>query len=214
MAQHRFEQIHKPGNRGFSACTQAIAKATIDYPRAKKKFPLLLQMEKRDQWRITKVINTPELLQIFAQAEEGMAALRDAEFKKKNDEQQKRMNAQFHVTTCHAAAYTLSDKNTSILGLRIAGENKGPHTIHNMNLLATIEGHNLTVQKKVNVGVRIQPGQTMEDNYIMQLGIDSPEEIALMQSASLTCTAQPRAMALGNGEVLHIRLKDSPSTEK
>lgn len=192
----------------------ALALVKINYGRVEKEFPLLLLMEdKPDGWRMTKLANADEVVDLFVQSERYLQDQRDQALKEKNDEQLNRMNAQLEIRSCTAASQRLSDKKTVLLSAQLIALNRGPHTIHNMNLLATLTPANAPdkhYQRRINIAVRMPPGEHMTHTYNVELNLDNPEDAALAAAGPLQCTITPSAMALSSGEVLYLREKPNP----
>lgn len=192
----------------------AFAVVNINYGRVEKDFPLLLLMEnKPDGWRVTKLANADEVVTLFVNAEHYLHSQRDQALKEKNDEQLGRMNAQLEIRSCTAAVLRLSDKKTVLLSAQLIALNRGPHTIHNMNLMATftpVSAPNTKYPRRVNIAVRMPPGEHITHTYNAELNMDNPEDAALAAAGPLQCTISPSAMALSSGEVLHLREKPAP----
>lgn len=192
----------------------AFAMVNIRYARVEKDFPLMLLIEdKADGWRVTRLANAEELAKLFVQAEQHLQNQRDQALSEKNAQQLDRMTAQLEVRSCSAAIQQLSDKKTVLLTAQFVALNKGPHTIHNMNLVANFTAKStpeLRVERRINIAVRMPPGEHITHTYNTELQLDKTEDAALAAAGALECTLSPNAMALSSGEVLYLRVKPTP----
>ena len=192
----------------------ALIRAVVDYPRVQQPFPVVLLMERKGGgWRVTRLANADDLVARFVQAEAKLQEQRQQALEEKNASELSRMKAQLDITSCTVAAATLSDRKTVLLTIQVMGRNKGPHTIHNMNLIATLTGSaqsGLAMQRHVNIAARMPPGENLSHTYNAELDMDNPEDAALLKAGKLQCTASPRAMTLSSGEVLYLREKPAP----
>lgn len=190
----------------------ALVQHTVHYSRAERDFPLLLQMTRTPEfgWRITRIINAPDLVQAFKAAENSLKEQQEAAFAEKNADQQLRMDAQFNVISCTVSAGWLSDKRTALMVIEVMGRNTGSATIHNMNFLTTVMNSSQTSLyfRHLNVARRILPGEQFRHTWTVDLNPREAADARLLAVKGLQCVARPWAMTLGNGEVLHIREKN------
>ena len=192
----------------------ALAGATIRYGRIEQDFPLVLLMEHRgDGWRVTRIANAGDMVRLFVQAENSLQQQRLLAWEEKNASELRRMNGQLDIRSCTAAVTRLSDQKTLLLTAQIVALNRGPHTIHNMNLVGSFTNPDvpaLEEKRHINIAVRMPPGEQLIHTYNAELRLDDPGDAALAEAKSLICTISPQAMTLGSGEVLHLREKPRP----
>lgn len=188
----------------------ALARAKVDYPRAEKSFTLLFTMDKNgsDAWRITKIVNAPEIIQAFMASEASIEQQKAAALAEKNAEQRKRMNEQFVLHSCTAVAGLLSDNQTALLTVEIMGRNPGPHAVLNFNVEASLIGKKRPTEPSVfllNLAKRTLQGEDFAHTWNITLDLQNPEHLYLLQEKNLQCTIQFNNMGLGSGEMLFVR---------
>ncbi len=184
---------------------EAVVSVKVNYPRLKKDYNLIFSIEKKPEWIVTKLRNIHEVIKEYITEENKLEVLRDHKFQKDNFEIQKRMTAQFEVNKCTAFVHTTTD-NTSTLFVRINGYNKGPYIIRNMtfatDVTAKTEHDEITFTRDLNMAARILPGVDLEDSYSITLDPSNEQDAKILAAESFTCTAKPRLMTLGNGQLL------------
>lgn len=188
----------------------ALVRAIVDYPRAEKKFTLIFQMEKKESlgWQLTKIVNTPELVQSFILAEQSIEQQKTNALAAKNAEQQQRMDKQMLVNSCTAVAGMLSDGKTALLTIEVLTRNPGPHAVLNFNLEASLNGkkHPGNAQKfLLNLAKRTLQGENLHHTWNITLDPQKPDHQYLLAEKTLQCTARFNNMGLSSGEVLFIR---------
>ncbi len=186
----------------------AVAQVNIHYPRTKKDVTFLLQIEKKPDWIMTRVLNIDQLLQIYIEEEKIMDAMRQDAYITKMNENAKRMKAQFIVHSCFAFMQTVSRQDGGILIVRVKGYNKGPHIIRNMTLETVVSATNpqgpFSFKRNLHSATRILPAVDLEDSYTLELDPNNAEDAAILQGHGFSCTATPTTMTLGNGEFLFV----------
>ena len=189
-----------------------FVRAEVDYGRAQKKFPILLLMELReDGWRITRLANARDMVALFVDGEKLLQTQREDALAEKNADEQIRMDAQFQVNSCTAAITPLSNSKTVLLTIQIMGHNRGEHSIHNMNLIATLTlpaaaGQPAqSLRRHVNLARKVSPGENLTHTYNVELDPANPEDARIIKAPRLQCQVRNRAMTLSSGAVLHIR---------
>lgn len=189
----------------------ALIQRTVSYPRAERDFPLLLQMTDTEEfgWRITRVINAMELAQAFKAAEASLKLQQEAAFAEKNADQQLRMDEQFPISSCTVAAGRLSDKRTALMVIEVMGRNAGPSSIHNANFVVTVTdaAQQPLYTHHLNVARRSLPGEQFNHTWTVELDPSDAAAARLLRAKRLQCAVRLWALALGSGEVLHIRDK-------
>lgn len=188
----------------------ALLRAKVDYPRAEKKFALVLQMNRTASgaWRISKVVNALEIVRAFMESEASIAQQKSLALAEKNAEQRKRMEEQLIVHSCTALADYLSDEKTALLTIEILGRNPGPHAIHSFNIEASLTGTKPQDTPSVfllNLAKRTLQGENFAHTWNITLDLQKPEHIDLLQEKKLHCATRFNNMALGSGEVLFVR---------
>lgn len=188
----------------------ALVRATVDYPRAEKKFILLFQMEKKEGlgWQLIKIVNAHELVQSFILAQQSIDLQKSNALKEKNAEQQARMNKQMVVNSCTAMAGLLSDGKTALLSIEVMARNPGPHAVLNFNIEVTLnskKNSEKTEQFLLNLAKRTLQGENMTHTWNIGLDPQNPEHQYLLEEKRLQCTARFNNMGLGSGEVLFLR---------
>lgn len=189
----------------------ALLQHTVSYPRAERDFPLLLQMTNTVEfgWRVTRVINAVELAQAFKAAEASLKLQQEAAFAEKNADQQLRMDAQLPVSSCTVAAGRLSDKQTALMVIQVMGRNAGPSSFHNANFVVTVTdaAQRALYTRHLNVAQRSLPGEQFSHSWTVELDPSDATAARLLAAKRLQCSVRLWALALGSGEVLHIREK-------
>ncbi len=188
---------------------EAILSTTVHYPRLKKDYKLFFLIEKKPDWIMTRLNNIDEILKQYVAEENKLEILREEHFQQNNVEFQKRMDAQFHVSSCTAFLHHVTGNPNATLYVRIKGYNKGPSIIRNMTFATTInssgEQGKVLLTKDLNMATRILPGVDLEDSYNLELDPNNPIDAAILAAKDLFCSAKPRVMTLGNGVLLYTK---------
>ncbi len=196
----------------------ALIQCAVSYPRAGRDFPLLLQMTDTAEfgWRVTKVVNALELAQAFKAAEASLKLQQEAAFAEKNADQQLRMDKQFPISSCTVSAGRLSDRRTALMVIEVMGRNAGPSSIHNANLVVTVTdaAQQPLFTRHLNVARRSLPGEQFNHTWTVELDPSDAASARLLGAKRLQCAVRLWALALGSGEVLHIRDKRPESSSK
>lgn len=190
--------------------TFALARATVDYPRAEKKFTLIFQMEKKKGlgWQIIKIANAQELVHAFIQAQQSIDQQKSNALAEKNAEQQQRMDKQMVVNSCTAVAGMLSDGKTALLSVEVLARNPGPHAVLNFNLEATLnstKNSEKTQKFLLNLAKRTLQGENLSHTWNITLDPQNPDHQDLLAEKKLQCTARFNNMGLSSGEILFLR---------
>ncbi|MEG2171929.1 MAG: DUF2939 domain-containing protein [Desulfovibrionaceae bacterium] len=187
-----------------------LARATVDYPRAEKKFILIFQLEKKPStgWQLTKIVNAAELVNSFLLSQQSIDKQKAIALAEKNAQQQKRMHAQLVVNSCTAVAGMLSDGKTALLNVEILAQNPGPHGVMNFNVEVQLTGkkHPSTPHSfLLNLAKHTLQGETLTQTWNITLDLQKPEHVYLLAEKNLQCSTRFNNMVLSSGEVLFLR---------
>lgn len=190
--------------------TFALARATVDYPRAEKKFTLIFRMEKKEGlgWQLIKIVNAQELVQSFIFAQQSIDQQKSNALAEKNAEQQQRMDKQMVVNSCTVMAGMLSDGKTALLSIEVLARNPGPHAVLNFNLEATLSSPKESEKSQkflLNLAKRTLQGENLSHTWNIALDPQNPDHQYLLSEKKLQCTARFNNMGLSSGEVLFLR---------
>ncbi len=186
----------------------AIISAKMTHDRVDKDYQLHFLIEQKPDWKITKFVNFPDLLQAYILEEAALERGRKKIFEAKRAEDKKRMDQQFRLDECTAFVHRPSGQKTSMLTVRIKGYNKGPFTIRNITFDTKIvvgsSGGELYYNHNISTASRLLVGTNLEDSFIMELLPEYESTQILEQAPKLTCEPNITFMTLDNGKAFHV----------
>ncbi len=191
-----------------SSQNSAIATVNFNHPRLEKDFPMHFLLEQAPNWKMTKLVNMPDLLQEYIKEEKNLLGARQKHHKMLRDKDKKRIEQQFKLDECKAFVHKPSGQKTPLLTVRIKGYNNGPFTIRNMTFDTRVVIHNkggeLIYNHDINTASQLRVGITLEDSYTIDLEEGDKETEFLTKATKVTCDAVVQYMTLDDGKVLYI----------
>ena len=131
----------------------------------------------------------------------------EAKLVDKNEKIADRMQTHFSSPRCLASAHLLGSKQEAMLVVKVTAQNKDTTTLHNVNLLVDVRaGSGSSVYtRQLDVVQRVFGGGEFSNTWTIVLEPDSEDAARLLQAGPLSCTATPRVMSVGAGEMLYPR---------
>ncbi|OXS28548.1 MAG: hypothetical protein BCS36_10370 [Desulfovibrio sp. MES5] len=194
----------------------ALLTAKARHPLLDKNFLLILRMDQTPTgWHVRKLVNSPELVRQFREAQlERMTAQRQM-ILDKNTATEKRIKDLFPLQPCSASAGLLSDGNTLLLVVHVLARNIGTVSVNNMNLFAEFSSATgeFLLSRHLNAVQPTHPGEDFERNWTIELDGGSELGRRVLNGQPLQCKAAWKTLGLDNGEVLHISEAPAPIEE-
>ncbi len=195
----------------------AITAVRFNHPRLEKDFTLHFYLNSEPDWKITRLINSKDLVQAYIDEDTTLEGARKKAHDLQRAKDQKRIDQQFNLEECTAFIHTPTGQKTPILTVRIRGYNNGPFVIRNMTFDTTVHAHysegELTFKHKINTAARLSVGTTLEDSYRLELDTEGKDAKILIGSDKTLCEAKVSFMTLDNGTMLYIN-EDKTNMEK
>lgn len=194
----------------------ALLTAKVRHPLFDKNFLLILRMDQTPPgWRVRTLVNSPELVRQFREAQlERMTAQRQM-ILDKNTATEKRIKELFPLQSCSASAGLLSDGDTLLLVVHVLARDIGTVSVNNMNLFAEFSsatGESL-LSRHLNAVQPTHPGEDFDRNWTIELDGRSELGRRVLNGQPLQCKAAWKTLGLDNGEVLHISEAPAPIEE-
>jgi hypothetical protein len=171
-------------------------------------FPVRLLMEHRPGgWLVTRLLNAPELVNLYKGAMDVIRTEDEAKLAEKNAQTIAKMRTYFDSPQCLAAMNPVSDRLEVMLVIKVTAQNTSATTLHNVNILCDVRAGDGTqaYERQLNVVQRVDGGGSFSNTWTVLLDSNGPEAAKLLQAGPLSCTVEPKVMSVGAGEMLYLR---------
>ncbi len=186
----------------------AMVTVTFNHARLKKDVTLNFLAQQLPDWKITKLMNMPELLKEYLTEEKKILDARRKVFEMQRAQDKKRIEQQFQLDECVAFVHQPSGQKYPLLTVRVKGYNNGPFTIRSMTFDTKItihgDGGELVYNHDISTASLLRVGITLEDSYVIDVEKHGKELEFLNTSTQVSCAAFVKFMTLDDGKILYI----------
>lgn len=194
----------------------ALLTAKVHHPLLDKNFLLIFRMDTTPEgWRVRSLVNSPELVRQFREAQEERMRAQRQMILDKNILTERRIKDLFPLQSCSASAGLISDGNTLLLVTRVLARNIGTVSVNNMNLFAEFSSASgaVLLSRNLNAVQPTHPGEDFEHSWTIELDGNSDLGKRVLSGQPLQCKASWKTLGLNSGEVLHISESPAPIEE-